>query len=190
MSAEPVVRILFVCTANVCRSPLAEGLMTKHAKRLASPIVASSASVDSVARIVHPIVVKLLAEQGIEPSHTESQPLDRSLVDGADLVLTMTAEHALAVAGRHREATHRVFMLDHFAHVAPYPDPGSDIAGWLAALYQQPRLYGVNHDAHDIEDPIGGDETTFRRIATQIDALTARVADLLAPAPASPSQNT
>ena len=174
--------VLFVCTANVCRSPLAHAYLQAQvagecdaAERQDVTVHVDSASVDPVRRAVHPLVTKILDEQQLAPARPVSQPLTEELVDNADLIVTMTGVHAVEIAGRFRSATAKVFLLDHLAQLAAAdvldPDPA-----WRASLASKPRSYPAHPGVCDIDDPVSAPEATFRAIAKQIESRTAALA--------------
>lgn len=174
------VTVLFVCTANVCRSPLAEAWAIGHASQANAPLRARSASIHEVTRKVHPMVERILGERNQKPVRTHSQPLSSQLVDEADLIMTMTGRHAISVAGKFRAARTKVFMLDHFVRAAPPRSMDESITAWLRQINKMPRTYPNQMDANDIADPVDQDEDTFRAISDQIDAATQRLVGLVA----------
>lgn len=169
------LQLLFVCTANVCRSPLAEAFANGYARRARLNVASTSASVQDVVRRTHPWVLDELASRRLDLGRSTSQPLTTDLVDAADLVLTMTGQHAIAVASQFRHATGKIFILDHLVQVIPSPEPGQSIDEWLAPLDAVPRKYPAHPGVRDVPDPIGGDEATFRRVADLIDELVTRL---------------
>ncbi len=180
MTADRALRVLLVCTANVCRSPLAHAFTVGHAAAGAYPIKVASASVDTKVRHVHPLVETILGERGQQPARSISQPLSNEVVDASDLILTMTGDHAIAVAGQFRAALFKVFMLDHFVTTARPKHGNESLDEWLDAVRRLPRTYPNQPGATDVPDPVNKDEATFRSIAATIDDLTARLTRLLA----------
>ena len=166
------LHVLLVCTANVCRSPLAEAVLAEDAARAGFDLIVSSAGLDDERRPVHPTIVTLLAERGLRPRKPYSDPVTGECVDRADLVLTMTGAHAIEVAGRHRNATRRVFTFDHAVQVVP-PVVDRSRADWEAQVTTTPRRYPQQPGAVDVPDPINGTEALFRAVAGQIDDLCA-----------------
>jgi glycine hydroxymethyltransferase len=99
--ARIVKSVLFVCTGNICRSPIAEGLF-HHLVRGRQDIEVSSAGVH-VVRGQPPSLyaVQVCAAEGIDISHLRSQPLTATLVD--------RATHIFAMTGAHLETIHLLF---------------------------------------------------------------------------------
>src|SRR6266581_4207804 len=94
--------ILLVCTGNICRSPMAFGFLRQLLReRGASSIALQSAGVqawdDSPPT---PEAVEALWERGIDISDHTARRLNRGLIEEADLILAMAADH--------RDATQRI----------------------------------------------------------------------------------
>ncbi|HTQ38456.1 MAG TPA: L-threonylcarbamoyladenylate synthase [Pirellulales bacterium] len=149
--------IVFVCTGNTCRSPMAEALCRNMlAARLhCSPdelqdrgVTISSAGISAtMGGRPSPEAVAVLSEIGVDLSHHESQPLAEQLVRHADIIWTMTRGHRQAI-------------------LSQWPEAGS-------------RVHLLSMDGQDIPDPIGCSEEQYRRCAEQIKAeLDSRLKDL------------
>ncbi|TAG29000.1 MAG: low molecular weight protein arginine phosphatase [Verrucomicrobia bacterium] len=89
--------IVTVCTANICRSPMAEALLRHALKAEAAPLrdcqVVSAGVAARMGERVSANSVDALAKVGLRISDHRSQPLTQELADRADLVLCMTESH-------------------------------------------------------------------------------------------------
>ena len=113
--------VLLVCTGNTCRSPMAEKLMQRRvAEQLGCTIgeleergvMIFSAGISAMAGgRASPEAVKVLAQQGLDLSAHESQPLGDRLVRFADLILTMTRGHREAILAQWPDAEPRTKLL-------------------------------------------------------------------------------
>jgi len=94
------VRVLFVCTGNVCRSPMAAALLAhlleEHGVRGIDVSSAGTAPWDGAPASEGSYLVSL--EHGLDLSGHRSRPLTTDLVGGADLVLGMGPQHVERVA--------------------------------------------------------------------------------------------
>lgn len=104
-------RILFVCTGNTCRSPMAEALL--KAKRLEGIEVRSAGVHAFPGSDASGHAKAALKEIGIEHSHSASL-LDQDLVDWATLILTMTSGHKQLIIGNIPDAAHKTSTLKEF----------------------------------------------------------------------------
>lgn len=138
--------IVFVCTGNTCRSPMAEvmfrGLL---AKRLGCKLdeldergvlVMSAGIAAMMGGRSAAEAVQVMSEQGLDLSGHESQPLTEQLARHADLMLVMTRSHRQAILTEWPEAADRV------------------------------RL--VSRNGLDVPDPVGGPLELYRRCASQL----------------------
>lgn len=143
--------ILFVCSGNTCRSPMAEALARKIlAEKLtvAEPdldkkgiSVLSAGSFALPGARATPQAVEALKELGADLSHHRSRPLTVELIHQADMIFTMSRNHAQAVTALVPSASEKVVTLD---------------------------------PAGDIDDPIGGDVRLYQDLAGQLRLLIQR----------------
>ncbi len=80
----PIKKIMFLCTANSCRSQMAEGFAKEFAKGM---IEVHSAGI--MAAGVHKRAVAVMKEVGIDISNQQSKVIDTGLLRSMDLVVTL-----------------------------------------------------------------------------------------------------
>ena len=123
------MQILFVCTGNTCRSPMAEAI----ARSLTSEFQAESAG-SSVGLTVlsagtsagsgspaSPQTGAALRSLGVEPSPHRSRPLSRTLVAESDVIFTMSGWHRDEVIALDPTAASRAYLLDPQGQDVPDP---------------------------------------------------------------------
>ena len=107
-----MTRVLFICTGNTCRSPMAEALL-EH-KKTADEIVADSAGLHGVEGMpMSEGTRRVLQTRGMMESH-QSRVLDEGQLRSADLVLTMTEQHKRALIEHYPEAVEKVYTLKEY----------------------------------------------------------------------------
>lgn len=116
--------VLFVCTGNTCRSPMAEAIaQSLVASQPPSGITTTVRSAGVAAMdgmVASPEAVQAMEARGIDLSRHQSSALTPAMVEAADVVYTMTPSHAEAVMRLVPAAAHKVFPLDPAGVV---PDP-------------------------------------------------------------------
>ena len=157
------MRILFVCTGNTCRSPMAAGIARSvAAERGLSEVVIESAGAGAnpfppgvpmpeIGASDGALLVAL--EHGIDLGGHRAQPLTREVVDRADLVLAMGERH-LARVGELGGAG-KAFLLTDFA--------------------------SNGERARGVADPFGGDLTAYRTTFAELDREVRRALARLVP---------
>lgn len=133
--------ILFVCTGNLCRSPMAEGLARRLFPARPGWRFASAGTDAGIGLPATPEAVAAAAELGADIHGHRSQPVGPDLVAQAKLIACMTRSQAQWLQESHAEAAGKITTL-----------------GRLAGL-----TYG-----EDVPDPIGGTLDDYRRTARLI----------------------
>lgn len=101
-------KILFVCIGNICRSPMAEGLL-KHA--LPDKAVCSAGLGAMRGYPADPLSVQILQEQGIDISAHRAQSLAAWMVFESDLIITMDLEQQAIIESRYPASRGKVMRL-------------------------------------------------------------------------------
>jgi protein arginine phosphatase len=189
-----MLHILFVCTGNTCRSPMAEGLLRKLAKERGVDLEVRSAGVSAInGTSISRHAAAILRDEGVNDSMTSSQ-LSGDLIAWADLVLTLTGGHKRHVLQYFPNAVGKTHTLKEFV------EDGEAVAKDLQeldSLYAQAELeisLGGDPDSadlqriieirqripsFDISDPFGGTRDDYEITAAEIRTALHRLLDKL-----------
>ncbi len=85
--------IVFVCTGNTCRSPMAEGLMRAELKSRNVTAAVTSAGLAACGDPAADHAVSVMEEWGLDITRHRSRPLTKELADAADRLVVMTETH-------------------------------------------------------------------------------------------------
>ena len=102
MSERARLRLLFVCTGNTCRSPMARVIAERTLERSGwDAAEIRSAGVSAVSgSMASDGAIHAAADHGLDLDGHRSSPLSEELVEWADLILTMGVHHLLAVENK------------------------------------------------------------------------------------------
>ena len=136
--------ILVVCTANICRSPVAEILLkTKLAAAgLTDWTVSSAGTWAQEGHEAAPFSTELMAERGLDIASHRSQPVQRLLMEQADLVLCLETGHVSTLR--------RVYPA------------------------QQDKIYTLRdmiNKRGSVRDPYGGSRRQYERMVAEVEGL-------------------
>lgn len=135
-------RILFVCTANICRSPMAGGIFDALAEDMRLECRSESAGVAAlVGEPAAPHAVRAMDELGVDIRGHRARQVDEAMVRRADLVIAMTP--------RHRETLQRNF-------------------GAFRGKIQTLPEYLTGDTTAGIADPYGYDYSVYRASAREM----------------------
>lgn len=114
-------RILVVCTGNICRSPMAAGLLRKLLadKGVADVEIASAGTYALVGHPAEPLAQRVMEPLGVDISSHRASMLSPELIHWADCILVMTPEHRDVVEEIVPEAIEKVRLLGSYG-------PGSE----------------------------------------------------------------
>ena len=128
--------ILTVCIGNICRSPVAEGLLKKA---LPGKNVFSAGLGALVGHEAEPTAQEIARQHGLDISSHRAQQLTSFLCRQADLILVMESIHKQEVEARYPFTKGKVHCLGHIS-------PKERIE--IADPYRQPReAFEIAHDA-------------------------------------------
>lgn len=116
--------ILVLCTANICRSPLAEGVLRFKLQDHPEVQVHSAGVAAIVGARPHPIVLDLLRRAKINSMRShQARQCDLGLLRQSDLVLVMEQSHLKWLSSAYPQFHGRSYLMGHWRDRAEVPDP-------------------------------------------------------------------
>lgn len=177
--------ILVVCTGNICRSPIAEGVLRDALRaRLgtAAPAVGSAGTAGWEGSQAQPESIEAAGERGVDIRNHRARALSKAQIERSDLILGMAAEHRDAVSLMEPQSMGRTFTLKEFVRLIEHLDgPVRPVgAEALADRVQQAselRSSGFegNRYDEDVVDPLGMPLDSYRAIAWELDEWLVRM---------------
>lgn len=173
-------RIVMVCTGNICRSPLAAQLLAVHLAEngLAKFALIESAGLSAVVGApMDALPASISRQQGGDPSTHEARQLNRTIVNRADLILTMTRQQRDEAVQLFPRASQRSFSIGELTQLME-PQKNQTEATFAPdtaeRLRHQTLATGRNRSRvrtrpeDDIEDPYRGSPELHEAIGRQI----------------------
>jgi protein-tyrosine phosphatase len=176
-----MVRVLLVCTGNICRSPMAFGFLADRSHRLLEGAI----RVDSAGTWARPgspptaEAEEAVRERGVDISDHRSTPFAPDQAARADLILTMTGEQREEVLDAVPDASARTFTLKELvALLGALPPLAGEISreALVARIAEADRLRASEEAPRpadeDVADPIGLSTATYQAVAWELEELT------------------
>lgn len=164
--------VLYVCTGNVCRSPMAELLFRAWADPRAEVAVHSAGMQALVGRPIDGSSASALAGLGIDTSQHRGRQFEPWMAAEADVILTAERAHRDALMTELPAIFRRTFTMKEFARLAPFVN-AMDAAGTVAQA-SAARAHGgvVEQEQDDVADPF---KTAVKRAKTVAEEITENV---------------
>jgi len=143
------MKIIFVCTGNTCRSPMAEGFFNMLCAKGDKISAISRGTFAENGAPASRFSVISAAELGADISDHQASQLTQSDVSCADYIFTMTKAHKDLIVSAFPDFSNKVFSISEFA------------------------------SCPDISDPYGGDLSVYRECAAEIFDATEKIYKIL-----------
>jgi protein-tyrosine-phosphatase len=175
------MRILIVCTGNLCRSPMASAVL-QHvlSERGCTGIeVASAGTWADSGHNATSEACAVVAERGMDLTPHRSRPLDRDELRRADLVIAMTSVHLREIESLDPESARKTLLLKELAELSFDEPPGEDLPRRLQRVLAAKRPSWRR--ALDLDDPMGLPRASYERCLAEIEQAVEVLATALCP---------
>ena len=150
-----LMNIVFVCTANVSRSVMAQAIMQRLLLKSNEPIRVSSAGLEADSSGgPDRLTIRVCSDNGLDVSTHRSIQLTAAILEKADLVLCLGENHKRIILGAYPGLQNKVFLLKEYGSRTVHGNPS-------------------------VDDPIGKRKSTYDRCFEEIQREIKRIVPLL-----------
>ncbi|HOP08070.1 MAG TPA: low molecular weight protein arginine phosphatase [candidate division Zixibacteria bacterium] len=146
--------IMFVCTGNTCRSPMAEGalrvLLDKERPDKFEVISSGTHAASHFPATIYAIEAARIWDADL--SKHQSQPLTRQLIDKADLILGMTESHVKQILKMQPDSRDKTFLFKNFPGSSPEGEEVEDPIGRSLDVYNQTFIEIGEHLGQQLDE--------------------------------------
>jgi protein-tyrosine-phosphatase len=169
-------KILFVCTGNSCRSPMAEGILKKMLResKLDNFEVFSAGTYNMNGAPPSLFAIEVAKTRNVDLSQHRSRQLNRQILREADLILAMSDAHLEAIRRMDEKALEKTYLLKTFPsrQRRDFQPPAN------AGDFQQDRLTSDEDNSQSVwyvKDPIGGSMDDYNLCFSEIEKELRRI---------------
>jgi protein-tyrosine phosphatase len=160
------VRVLVVCTGNICRSPVIEAVLRE---RIPGLELSSAGTRAEAGRPLHPLTADAMTGLGLEVPLHRSRVLGPEVVRDVELVVTAERAHRAPVLALRPDLLRLTFTFAELVDLAEAAEAGLPPGGELAALRAVVAQRGRHAvSAQDLPDPVTGTPAEHTRMVSTV----------------------
>lgn len=163
------MKVLFVCTGNICRSPMGEALLRHvlHERGCDDVEVASVGTWAYEGQSATREAVETLRKRSIDLSVHRSRATDIEELQEADIIVAMTSVHVREITALSPDVADRIVLMKELREIKPATSPeGASAKDKVGALLAGERP--ESRRSLDVDDPMGLPIGAYERVAGEI----------------------